>query len=101
MAMRATAVLLSGLVKYVVLPPAASHLASAAADALLSPCWANSAARAFSKVPWKLNHTRKANVRERVAGVRDVLRVLRETTPIKALVRYGGAGGLPTRATQF
>ena len=42
---------------------------------------------ACSKVPWKLNRTRRANLRLRVAGVKEVLETLRAATPIKALVR--------------
>ena len=42
----------------------------------------------YRKVPWKLNATRRANLRQRVAGVKDVIEAIRTAAPIKALVKH-------------
>ena len=39
-------------------------------------------------MPWKLNATRRANLRQRVAGVKDVIEAIRTAAPIKALVKH-------------
>jgi len=93
---RGSSTLLSGLVTYAAQPdrPACGlPLNPAGYLGLVLP-----AACADSKIPWKLNRTRKANQRQRLASVKEVIEVLRATVPIKALVREGPLAPSPDAA---